>query len=92
MMRRHLLTLFALFTGLAALQAPAHASAVQSVVQNAQSVAGSNERAASDTCACPQRAREQANRCPKPEPKKPWKWLPSWLRPSVLIGSDRALE
>ncbi|BDI60934.1 hypothetical protein [Qipengyuania nanhaisediminis] len=92
MMPRHLLALFALFSGIAALHAPAHASAVQSVVQDARQVARSGDAAISESCACPQQARERGQRCPKREERKSFSWLPSWLRPAVVLGSDRALE
>lgn len=92
MMPRHLLALFALFSGIAALHAPAHANSVQSMVENTRTDARAGEATASESCACPERARENKNRCPQREKRKPTIWLPSWLRPSVILGSDRALE
>ena len=92
MMARHLLALFALFTGIAALQAPAHAGEVQSSVQNARSVANANESAEVESCACPSAEQGADKNCPKREQKKTWSWLPNWLRPSVILGADRALE
>ena len=92
MLPRHLLALFALFSGIAALHAPAHASALQSVVQDARSTASSSECSASSGCECVADAYEQTRTRPRQERKQRLKWLPSWLRPSVIIGSDRALE
>lgn len=90
-MTRHLLALFALFSGIAALHTPAQASAWQSSVQNSRSVASEAAREAGDTCECPE-ARKRGDKCPRPEPKKAWSWLPNWLRPSVILGGDRSLE
>ena len=92
MMPRHLLALFALFSGIAALHAPAQAAAPQSVVQDARSSSAANEAADSESCACPDRARQQAKACNVRERRRAWSWLPRWLRPSVVVGSDRALE
>ncbi len=92
MMVRHLLALFALLSGIAALQAPAHAGEVQSSVQNARSVAGASEQSASESCDCASRERGENKTRPRREKRTSWSWLPAWLRPSVLLGSDRALE
>lgn len=92
MLARHLLALFALFSGIAALEAPVHAQVSQSQVQSSRQAANSSQNAASESCTCPERARERNSNCPKREQKRSWTWLPSWLRPSVILGSDRALE
>ena len=92
MMARHLLALFALFSGIAALNAPAHANSVQSLVENTRTDARAGQSATSESCACPERARENRDRCPSREKRKPNTWLPAWLRPSVILGSDRSLE
>ena len=90
-MARHLLALFALFSGIAALHAPAHAQTQQQVVQDARSDTRSAEASSRESCACPE-ARKRGDKCPKREQRETTSWLPSWLRPSVILGSDRALE
>ncbi|WP_299192234.1 hypothetical protein [uncultured Erythrobacter sp.] len=92
MMPRHLLALFALFSGLAALHAPAQACAVQSVVQDARSSTSSGEASARAASACSEHAHERSKKCTSRERRRTWSWLPSWLRPGVIVGSDRALE
>ncbi|AWW74548.1 hypothetical protein CD351_08930 [Erythrobacter sp. KY5] len=92
MMARHLIALFALFTGIAALSAPAHAGEVQSNVQNARSVANASESQTSENCSCASEAENREAARPKRERKRTWTWFPSWLRPSIFLGGDRALE
>ena len=92
MMRRHLLALFALFSGIAALHAPVHATTAQSAIHDARAMASAGQQAANPGCACAQRASEQPDSCPRREREALRWWEPSWLRPSVLVGSERALE
>ena len=92
MLARHLLALFALFSGIAALEAPVHAQVSQSAVQNTRAVASTGQVAASENRVCPARAREHEATCRKREPRKTWYWLPSWLLPPTIYGSERALE
>ncbi len=91
-MRRHLITLFALFTGLAALHAPTHASALESQVMDARAFARAYDSTTSEICQCEQQAREHTTKCPtrerQPVPISP----PSALRPPFIFGSERALE
>ncbi len=91
-MRRHLITLFALFTGLAALHAPAHASALESLVMDARAFARANEAASSESCVCEAQARQTAAKCPARERRQTRSRLLSVLRPPFIFGSDRALE
>ncbi|MAY19643.1 MAG: hypothetical protein CL955_03385 [Erythrobacteraceae bacterium] len=92
MFARHLLALFALLSGLAALEAPAHAQVSQSAVQNTRAVIAAGQSAAREAAACPESAREGETSSPRRERRKSWSFLPSWLRPSTVQGSDRALE
>lgn len=91
-MRRHLITLFAIFTGLAALHAPAHASALESLVFDTGAFSRANDSSASESCQCEQQVREQTAKCPpreqQPKPASPL----SALRPPFIFGSERALE
>lgn len=91
-MRRHLIALFALLSGIAALQAPAHASALESMVFDARALARANDNAAAKECVCKQQADQTSARCPKRASKSvPRRFLDALGIP-VLIGSDRALE
>lgn len=92
MLVRHLLALFALFSGIAALEAPVRAEVSQPQVQSSRSVVNASQNAASENCNCVERSRDGGKACPKREQKRGWTWLPSWLRPGVILGSDRALE
>ena len=91
-MRRHLITLFALFTGLAALHAPAHASALDSLVFDARAFARANDTASSESCACQRQARQSTAKCPTRERRRAPSRLLSALRPPIIFGSERALE
>ena len=91
MLQRHLLAFFALLSGLAVLQAPAQAATAQSVMQDARAVASTSDCPSSEASQ-PARAREQSSTRPRRQAKKTWTWLPSWLRPTVIFGSERALE
>lgn len=91
-MRRHLIALFALLSGIAALQAPAHASALESMVFDARAFARSNDTSAAQECVCKDQAEQHATRCPKRNSRSvPRRFLDA-LGIRVLIGSDRALE
>lgn len=92
MMRRHLITLFALFTGLAALHAPAHANSVESLISDVRALAGGADAADSDQCSCEQSGEEWANPCPAPEKQLIPARTPDVLRPPIVFGSERALE
>jgi len=91
-MRRHLITLFALFTGLAALTAPAHASALETLVADASAFAGAVEASGSECCQCVEQARQSTAKCPVREPSQKPALLISALRPPIIFGSERALE
>jgi hypothetical protein len=92
MMRRHLLTLFALFTGLAALHAPAHAGGQETVVCDARASARTTDNATVERCVCKAQSRTAVRRCPaRARPTYTFR-LPEWLRPPVIFGSERALE
>ena len=91
-MRRHLITLLALISGLAAIQAPANASVLESFVFDARALARSNDSSASENCSCAQQREKQASRCPAREKETPPVRLPLGLRPPVIFGSERALE
>ncbi|KEO86985.1 hypothetical protein EH30_04955 [Erythrobacter sp. JL475] len=92
MMRRHLLTLFALFSGFAALHSPASASSLESMVFDARAFARANDTTSSQVCVCERRVNEAAKACP---PTKSDSVLPRVLRrvrPPIIFGSERALE
>lgn len=91
-MRRHLITLFALFTGLAALHAPANASALESLVMDARAFARANDASSAEICACEAQARQTAAKCPARERARTPSRLLSALRPPFTFGSERALE
>ncbi|MFU7529624.1 hypothetical protein [Qipengyuania sp. ASV99] len=92
MMRRHLLTLFALFSGFAALHAPASASSLETMVFDARAFARANDTLASENCICPVRAQQRSIRCRAREKQQPQRRLPAALRPPIVFGSERALE
>ena len=52
MVKRHLLTLFVLLSGLAALQAPAHASSAETVAAQTRAIAGGCELAETGHALC----------------------------------------
>ncbi len=91
-MRRHLITLFALFTGLAALNAPAHASSSETMVFDARAFARANDAAASASCQCQHPPRQGTAKCPSRERQRAPARLPNTLRPPIVFGSERALE
>jgi len=92
MMHRHLLTLFALFTGLAALQAPAQAAAPQAMVAGAQAMARSVEAAQRTTAGITIAAEADTLRLvPLIEVQPvPTRFAP--LSAPVVVRADRALE
>lgn len=92
MMRRHLLTLFALFTGLAALQTPAQASSLETMVFDARAFVRANDAGQNENCVCPVKQNEQYARCVARERKAPMRRLPNALRVPVIMGAERALE
>ncbi|MEM7779946.1 MAG: hypothetical protein AAF697_06090 [Pseudomonadota bacterium] len=92
MMRRHLITLFALFTGLAALQTTAQANSLQSMVAGASVFASSLEASQTENCSCEADARAKKQQCIDRASKVPFHRLPAALRPPVAVGPDRALE
>lgn len=91
-MHRHLLALFALFTGLAAVQAPANASSLETMVFDARTFAGANEGGAENACMCASKREVRKPRCVvtsrTPLPPR----LCDAVRPPIIFGSDRALE
>ncbi|WP_108791072.1 hypothetical protein [Erythrobacter sp. Alg231-14] len=91
-MRRQLITLFALFTGLAALHAPAQASALESLVFDARAFARANDTATSVSCQCQHPPREGTAKCPSRDRQRAPARLPNSLRPTIVFGSERALE
>ena len=92
MMRRHLLALFALFSGFAALSAPAHASALDSMVFDAGAFSSANDTPTGDQCICTAQNQQAKKRCPKRERKLTPRRLLEALGLPVVIGSDRSLE
>ncbi len=92
MMRRHLLTLFALFTGLAAIHAPANASALETMVFDARAFARANDSGQAKACVCAKQNEKRPARCTKAKPHALPARLRDVLNPPVIFGSERALE
>ena len=92
MMRRHLIALFALFSGIAALHAPASASSLDSMVFDARSIASAKDASSAEQCICTAQSQSAKKRCPKRERGLTPRRLLETLGLPVIIGSDRALE
>ncbi|MGB3807418.1 MAG: hypothetical protein WA936_09480 [Erythrobacter sp.] len=92
MMRRHLIALFALFTGLAAIHAPASASTLETMVFDARAFSSANEGGADKACICPAKDEVRKNRCIAPDRKPMPARLRGAVRPAIIFGSERALE
>jgi len=84
--------LFALFSGLAALHAPASASSLETMVFDARAFARANDSSASENCVCPLPAQQRNIRCRAREKQPPQRRMPAALRPPIVFGSERALE
>ena len=94
MVKRHLLTLFVLLSGLAALQAPAHASLAETVAEQTRAFAGGSEAndAGHELCAFTAVARaEAADRASETVARVDASPLPAFAAPYVF-GVERALE
>lgn len=91
-MRHHLIALFALLSGLAALQAPAHASALEAAVHDAGSGAGSHDNGAVQECAMLTEACQWSAKRPLKVSTAFAYRMVDTVKAPVLIGSDRALE
>jgi hypothetical protein len=94
MVKRHLLTLFVLLSGLAALQAPVHASTAETVAAHARSIAGGSEavEASHELCAFVAEARAEATgRVIDALPNLDVRPMPALAAPYVF-GVERALE
>ena len=92
MTRRHLLTLFALFTGLAALQSPAQASALDNMVFDASALTKVSDTAHSENSQCQIARSACARRWIARQPRiRTWP-APAVMHAPVIIGPDRALE
>lgn len=92
MMRRHLITLFALFSGLAALHAPANASSLESMVFDVRALARANDASSPESCVCEQRKQDAAKACPPRKSDSPLPRVLRRIRPAIIFGSERALE
>lgn len=91
-MHRHLIALFALLSGIAALHAPAQASSLESMVFDARSAARAQDSGAGQECVCSVPAkRGEANCIARTRKSIPRRFLEALGIP-VIIGSDRALE
>lgn len=91
-MHRHLIALFALLSGIAALQAPAHASSLESMVFDARSAARAHDSAAGQECVCKVPAQRGELQCTARVRKSIPRRFIEALGIPVIIGSDRALE
>ncbi|MEO1221009.1 MAG: hypothetical protein AAFY42_06620 [Pseudomonadota bacterium] len=94
MVKRHLLTLFVLLSGLAALQAPVHASAGEAVAAHARLVAGGSEavEASHELCAFVAEARAEATGLVNDVPASSDARPSSALQAPFVFGVERALE
>lgn len=91
-MRHHLIALFALLSGLAAFQAPAHAAALEAAVHDARSGAGAHDNSAVQECAVRAEACQTSSKRPLKVAAVFAYRMVDTLKVPVLIGSDRALE
>ena len=92
MMHRRLLTLFALFTGLAALQAPAQAAAPQAMVAGAEAMARCAEAAQRDSASMAVAAEARTLRLVPLFDTLPVLTRLAPLSVPVILRVDRALE
>lgn len=91
MLRRNLIALFALLSGLAALQAPAHASAAQIVAAQSRSMAGGVEVQEATHAQCAFASATVVSIAGETAPSFDLAPLPSLSMPYVF-GVERALE
>ena len=91
-MRHHLIALFALLSGLAALQAPAHAAAPQAAVHDARNAARAHEIGAHQTCAIIAQTEQRTSLLVAKVLPPRVLVFDNALGAPVCIGSDRALE
>ncbi|WP_298333295.1 hypothetical protein [uncultured Erythrobacter sp.] len=91
-MRHHLIALFALLSGIAALQAPAQASVPQSMVQDARiTVRAHDSVTAQESAAAVQSSQRTSQGSVRVSADFELR-LSDTTTASVVIGSDRALE
>lgn len=91
-MTRRLFALLALLSGLAALHAPAHASRLDSLSYDVQSLTQTAKAPGGAVCQCTPDERKRERSCPEKKlpDARPRLLVP--LPPSLIIGADRALE
>jgi len=91
-MRRHLLALIALMTGLAAIGHPAHASLADALSSDVDVAANASDSASGDACPCSEPDAKQSTRCSAGDRKPTKTPVPAKLRLPVLMGVERAIE
>jgi len=91
-MRRHLIALFALLSGIAALQAPAQASALDSMVQDARVAVRAHASVAAQESAAAVQSSQRTSQGPVQISAQFELRLSDATTAPVVIGSDRALE
>lgn len=91
-MRRHLIALFALLSGIAALQAPAQASALESMVQDSRVAVRAHESVTAQESAAAVQSSQRTTRGSVRISADFELRLSDTTTASVVIGSDRALE
>lgn len=91
-MRHHLIALFALLSGLAALQAPAQANALEAAVHDAHSTARAGDNGAVQVSVVAMQSLQSAAKRPAPVFATFAGRVLHTLSAPVLVGSDRALE
>ncbi|MEE4200058.1 hypothetical protein [Erythrobacter sp.] len=87
-----MIAFLALLGGIAALQAPAQASSLDSFVFDARAFARSNDTQASKQCSCQSQEQKASRRCAKRERPAVSRRLLETLGLPALFESDRALE
>ncbi|MEM1196822.1 MAG: hypothetical protein AAGH57_12015 [Pseudomonadota bacterium] len=91
-MTRQLFTLLAFLSGLAVLQAPAHASQLDELSYDVQTLADMADAKGGAVCACHYPPRKSGLSCPDSKIRGFRPRLIGVLPPSIVLGADRALE
>lgn len=90
-MLRRLLTCLALITGLAAVNAPAHASVLDTMGATLELTQKADDSGKAEKVTCAERQRQQRSRGEKVTPCRPCESVRVVI-PTVMFGVDRAFE
>lgn len=91
-MTRRLLALLALLSGLAALHAPAHASRLDDLSYDIETLAEMAKSHGGAACQCERPAQKRKHVCAERKKKTARPRLIGVLPPSVVLGADKSLE